>query len=690
MARPKKAEAQAAGKASTVVSEEAGVLKNMLHTLSEAGFDQRLELKPSEAGMSAAIVWGRSEGVETPRVLALVLPSGAWDRSNADSVQMLSYTLPPPETAQDQYPQFAVVRDAEGKLEAFFDLSHPPHQIDKLPGLREIHVYRRIKADPTYRWSMRMYDRLMKGFNALHERIYQTHKDRVNGKNDIIEEVAKLLFLESFRLHHDHVGGALTFEHEGMKLSLKDVFSASHVKANGAKAVAEIQSAFEHFKLHPDYVVTDDVGERHAIFDKNAHLRLAQPGNYEAVLSLIQDLGPVTDNQGNVVKKQGTLADVSADVLGRAFDVFLRANFESKGGLGIYLTPAPVKQAMLALAFHDIKESTEDAARLVARDGKGRPAFRFCDPACGSGGFLSVALSHLRRTLDELGGKATATEEAKKKLFAEMCEHSFVGADSSPQMVMLARVNMALLGAPKARIFYTQNSLISPQLEPGTFDLICTNPPFGTPKFNKGQDEAKKAHEEAMQKILATFRSDLTERSGRGGGFDYSPTVTGLAMGGSPNSKDVWKEASTNTDPAVLFVDRCLQLLKPGGRLLIVLPDGVLCNSGDRYVREYIMGKKDEATGEFHGGKAIVKGVISLPSDAFKLSGTGAKTSVLYVQKRHARKDDPEKFQDEPQTDVFMAVAETLGYVVKNNVEDYSAGVPNDLAAIVGAYVRGE
>ena len=681
---------QNAEHATAVASEESNLLKSMVLKFSSAGFAHSLELKASEPGMSAAVVWGRHEGAETPRILALVLPTSAWGRANADEVQVLSYSLPPPETQADQYPQFAVVNDAEGKLEAFFDLAYPPHQIDKLPSLGEINDYKRIKADPTYRWSMRMYDRLMKGFNALHERIYQTHKDRVNGKNDIIEEVAKLLFLESFRLHHDHGTSALTFEHEGKKLSLKDVFTAAHVKAHGAKAVAAIQSAFEHFKLHPDYVVTDDAGDKHAIFDKNAHLRLEQPGNYEAVLSLIQDLGPVTNNQNNVVKKQGTLADIAADVLGRAFDVFLRANFESKGGLGIYLTPAPVKQAMLALAFHDIKESTDDAARLVARDGKGRPAFRFCDPACGSGGFLSVALSHLRRTLDELGGKATATDEAKKKLFAEMCEHSFVGADSSPQMVMLARVNMALLGAPKARIFYTQNSLISPQLEPGTFDLICTNPPFGTPKFSKGQDASKKDYEEGMEKILATFRSDLTARTGRGGGFDYSPTVTGLAMGGSPNSKGVWKEASTNTDPAVLFVDRCLQLLKPGGRLLIVLPDGVLCNSGDRYVREYIMGTKDEATGEFHGGKAIVKGVISLPADAFKLSGTGAKTSVLYVQKRHARKDDPEKFQDEPQTDVFMAIAETLGYVVKNNVEDYSAGVPNDLAAIVGAYVRGE
>jgi type I restriction enzyme M protein len=689
MARPKKAPTENATKdTATVASEESNVLKSILHSLASAGFDQTLNLKTSEPGTSAAVVWGRHEGVETPRVLALVLPGGAWSRSNADEVQMLSWTLPAPDTAQDYYAQFAVVKDAEGKLEAIFDLAPgAPHQIDKLPTLREINDYKRIKADPTYRWSMRMYDRLMKGFNALHERIYQTHKDRVNGKNDIIEEVAKLLFLESFRLNHD---GALIFEHNGKKLNLKDIFTAAHVKANGATAVAEIQSAFEHFKLHPDYVVTDDAGEKHPIFDKNAHLRLAQPGNYGAVLTLIQDLGPVTDNRGEVLKKQGTLADIAADVLGRAFDVFLRANFESKGGLGIYLTPAPVKQAMLALAFHDIKESTEDAASLVARDGKGNPAFRFCDPAGGSGGFLSVALSHLRRTLDEIGGKATATDEARKKLFAEMCEHSFVGADSSPQMVMLARVNMALLGAPKARIFYTQNSLTSPQLEPGTFDLICTNPPFGTPKFNKGQEEAKKAHEEAMGKILETFRSDLVPRDGRGGGFDYSPTVTGLAMGGSPNGKGIWKEASTNTDPAVLFVDRCLQLLKPGGRLLIILPDGVLCNSGDRYVREYIMGTKDEASGEFHGGKAIVKGVISLPADAFKLSGTGAKTSVLYVQKRHARKDDPEKFQDEAQTDVFMAVADTLGYVVKNNVEDYSAGVPNDLAAIVGAYVRGE
>ncbi len=74
-----------------------------------------------------------------------------------------------------------------------------------------------------------------------------------------------------------------------------------------------------------------------------------------------------------------------------------------------------------------------------------------------------------------------------------------------------------------------------------------------------------------------------------------------LALGAKPDSKGKWKTVNS-IDPAVLFIDRCLQLLKPGGRLLIVLPDGILCNSGDRYVREYLMGKKDEKTGRFIGG----------------------------------------------------------------------------------------
>ena len=653
--------------------------------LAAQAFTQRLALDAAEAGQACSMVWGSHRGIETPRVFLLALLPGNWEQANADYVQRLSWTQAPTELADEQYPKFGVVTD--GEHEAIFDLEYPAHQIDRLPSIAEIGEYKRIKADPTRRWSLKMYDRLMNGFNAFHEQVYHTVKDKVDGKNDIILEVTKLLFLESFRLHHDPKD--LVFEHAGQKRQLDEVLTYTYVHAHGKQAVAEIQAAFDHFKTHQDYVVTDDAGESHPIFDRNEHLRLEQPRNYETLLDLIQNLGPVQDNSGRQLKPRGTLADIAGDVLGRAFDVFLRANFDSKGGLGIYLTPAPVKQATLEIAFHDILEETPEL--LSARHADGTPMFRFCDPACGSYGFGVVALGYLERALAQLTGRETGQDHARRQLFKDMCEHSFVGADSAPMMVTLARVNMALLGAPKAKIFYIQNSLTSDQLQPCSYDLICTNPPFGTPKFKKGQETARKAYEADMAKILEQFRTDLHERNGRGGGYSHEPTVAGRAMGAKPNGKGVWQLVPpTSIDPAVLFLDRCLQLLKPGGRLLIILPDGVLCNSGEKHVREYIMGKKDEETGQFHGGKAIVKAVISLPQDTFKLAGTGAKTSILYLQKRHAREDDPNQFADEPQTDVFMAVADTLGYEVKNNVEDYSKGVPNDLAVITGAYVRGE
>ncbi|HUY34890.1 MAG TPA: N-6 DNA methylase [Pirellulales bacterium] len=661
-----------------------GTLEALRTKLEEAGFKENLPLDSAVEGEAYAMVWGTHRGVETPRVFLAALPQGHWEKANAEYVTQLSWTQAPAGLADDQYPKFGLVSD--GEHEAAFDLEYPPHQIDRLPDIAEIGEYKRIKADPTRRWSLAMYDRLMNGFNAFHEQVYQTVKDKVDGKNAIIFEVAKFLFLESFRLHHDP--RQLQFAHDGRKLQLNEVFTLGYVKGHGKQAVAEIQAAFDHFKTHEDYVVTDDRGDPYAIFDRNAHLQLEQVRNYETLLELIQELGPVEDNQGRQLKPRGTLADIAGDVLGRAFDVFLRANFDSKGGLGIYLTPAPVKQAMLEIAFHDILEETPEL--LTARNADGTPVFRFCDPACGSYGFGIVALGYLERALGQLSGRETGPDASRARLLKDIGEHSFVGADSAPMMVTLARVNMALQGAPKARIFYSQNSLISEQLRPASFDLVCTNPPFGTPKFKKGQEKARKNYETDMEKILVAFRSDLEPGNGRGG-YTYGPTVAGLAMGAKPNAKGVWQAAKpTSIDPAVLFLDRCLQLLKPGGRLLIILPDGVLCNSGDRYVREYIMGKKDAETLQFHGGKAIVKAVISLPADAFKLAGTGAKTSILYLRKRGARDGDAAKFADEPQTDVFMAVADTLGYLVKNNVEDYSSGVSNDLAKITGAYVRGE
>ncbi len=687
-------------------------------------FSSEQGLPSDRDDIHAELVWGEVQGNETPRILLIALAPGLWELSEPARLDDLAIgllaTLP-----GDIWPVFCHLKDdTHERCYELFGVSGT-QSVDRIPGLDLIREYERLRKDETFTWSMQVYTRLMHRLDAFHEQVYQNVKDRVSDKNDIIEEVAKILFLESFRCHH---GDDLTFEYQGQRLNFREVFSYAYVIKHGALAVEQIQTAFDQLKSHPDYVITADDGTRSPIFDPKTHLRLTQPKNYQALLDAIQNLGPVTDNQGRPVpgKEQGTLADVSGDVLGRVFDVFLRANFESKGGLGVYLTPNPVKQAMLEIAFHDIQQDPKAIEELVAG------AFRFCDPTCGSFGFGSVALSRLRQLI--WGQLSGIDDLEKERLYRDIIEHGFVGADSAPRMVMLARVNMALQGAPKAKIFYTDNSLTSRALKPNSFSLICTNPPFGTPKFGsdaKGQS-SKKQYESYMEQILggfrpaeqvvqsynawydwtkkvwvdtgdldkdadgnpiwAGYRTDLRKVSGgKKPRYELHPSTGGLALGSKPDGKGNWQQVKGGSiDPAVLFIDRCLQLLKPGGRLLIVLPDGVLCNSGDRYVREYIMGKKDEQTGEFVGGKAIVKAVISLPSDTFKLSGTGAKTSILYLQKRHASAEDPNRFLPEPQTDVFMAVADTLGYVVKNNIEDYSAGVSNDLDKIVGAYKRGE
>jgi type I restriction enzyme M protein len=347
---------------------------------------------------------------------------------------------------------------------------------------------------------------------------------------------------------------------------------------------------------------------------------------------------------------------IEDDILGRAFDVMLRAKFESKGGMGIYLTPQQVRDAMVQMAFHDILK--EDPALITRKDPKtGLTEFRVCDPCSGSAGFLITGMREVRNQVRKLLG---LSEKQRAELLSQIYSQGFEGADSSPNMVLLARINMALHGDPNARVFRVSNSLSTDIFVPESFDLILTNPPF-----KKGGIKSKDHGD-----LLEAFRSDI-------GGEALKMTGSGLALGAKPDSKGKWKPVNS-VDPAVLFIDRCLQLLKPGGRLLIVLPDGILCNSGDRYVREYLMGRKDESTGKFIGGKAVVKAVVSLPPVTFQLSGAGAKTSFLYLQKKRP---------GDEQGSVFMAVADGVGFDVKRNKEILTG--ENDLVRILEAYRAG-
>jgi type I restriction enzyme M protein len=515
------------------------------------------------------------------------------------------------------------------------------------------------------KWSIRKYQELQEKFDGLHEMIYGM-KDHVNNSNDVIDEFSKLIFMETFRLYHPeyrlakgNVAGRL----------FNEIFRYEYVEKYKDAAVQEIREAFKEIKDHADYVAILDNGEKANIFSQDEYMKLENPNIYIAVLKALQNLGPIKIDG---VERPANLMDLTGDVLGRVFDVLLRGKFENKGGMGIYLTPRQVTEAGAEMVLHDLTK--DGAAKLIERDSEGIPTLRIGDLCCGSAGFL---IKMLQKTEHYLLNKLTGDKKQYEELFEQIKEHSFIGADNSPGMILKARINLALHGAPKCPIFQTRNSLVNTRLESGTFDVILTNPPFSKTGVSKTIKKGKTTVEnpEGVE-IIERYSEGIDED----GMLKNDPEQKYLCLGSKPDSRGKWKQVNS-IDPAVLFIDRNLQLLKPGGLLMIVVPDGILSNSGDRYVREYIMGKKNPVTGEFEGGKAILKAVVSLPQETFALSGAGAKTSLLYLKK----KEHP----GEKQGPVFMAVADEVGFTVKQNVEVQLGDDHNDLLKIVEAYKKG-
>ena len=218
------------------------------------------------------------------------------------------------------------------------------------------------------------------------------------------------------------------------------------------------------------------------------------------------------------------------------------------------------------------------------------------DPACGSGGFLIQALAHIAEKYPELNK-------------INYINQQICGIDFNPDVALSAMIRLQFEGG-SGREIECANALL--ENKPGAFDLVLTNPPFG----NKGKVEDPE--------ILKSYL--LAHRWQRKPNNDWEATRT-LLPGQSPE---------------ILFIEKCLNLLRPGGRMASVLPDGILQNSSTRPVRFWIR------------SQAKVLGVISIPQQAFIPSGTGIKTSLLLLQKYPS-----------PLSSVFMARIKKLGYDVK-------------------------
>lgn len=263
------------------------------------------------------------------------------------------------------------------------------------------------------------------------------------------------------------------------------------------------------------------------------------------------------------------------------------------------------------------------------------PGSRICDPACGTGGFIVIAFNYICEKLRQKHKKNwinpnKPTDQEEKSLFDEIHEagmHIF-GTDFNSNLVKAAQMNMIMNNDGRGGLF-SVNSLKDPNTWPkevqekiqlGTMDYVMANPPFG-----------------------AKIKIDSTEILEQ---YD-------LAHGWSKTEDDRWQMESNvrnAMEPEVLFVERCVKLLKPGtGKLGIVLPDSILSNPGYAFIRYWII------------QNCQVLASVDLPVETF-LPRTGTQTSVLILR----RKSDQEKLMESMSGEmvpyeIFMANVKKVG-----------------------------
>jgi type I restriction enzyme M protein len=299
------------------------------------------------------------------------------------------------------------------------------------------------------------------------------------------------------------------------------------------------------------------------------------------------------------------VTEASRDAIGDAFEVFIGPTL--RGEEGQFFTPRNVVKMMVDVLDPQPKE-------------------RVIDPACGSGGFLIVGLEHVWQRVEAAaaakGWDAARIAEERRYVATQF----FKGIEKDRFLAKVTKAYMAIVGDGRSGV-YCDNSLLPPaswdpvmssDVRLGSFDVVLTNPPFGSKIKVKGRE--------------------LLEQYDMGHRFERDRS--------SPNGgKRLTDKRLESQMPQLLFIERCLQLLKPGGRMGVVIPESILGMPTYSHVVAWLR------------RRCRVVGVVSMPEDLFQ-PHTHAKTCVLFV------KNEP--VTDE-QADIFMSVVEWCGHDSRGN-----------------------
>lgn len=357
------------------------------------------------------------------------------------------------------------------------------------------------------------------------------------------------------------------------------------------------------------------------IFDANDEIKLS-PRSLAYIVSELQKY---------------SLLNTNIDIKGKAYEEIVGANL--RGDRGEFFTPRNVMKMVVEMINPAIDE-------------------KVLDSSCGTGGFLVTAMTHAIMKLEKdfatsIGINKEDWDSDTVRVFqdkiSEMASSNYFGFDINPDLVKATKMNMVMNNDGSGNILQT-NSLLPPhewteefrsklaealgidkaELRNhntiGFFDVIVTNPPFGS-------------------KIPIKDKNVLEQ---------YELAHIWL----NDKKTGIWtktKKLQTSVPPEILFIERCTQLLVPGGRMGIVLPDSILGSPGLGYIREWLI----------KNHRIIAS--IDLHADTFQ-PRNGTQTSVLILQKKtQEQKDAEEKSGIMADYNIFMAMVEKIGHDKRGN-----------------------
>ena len=410
------------------------------------------------------------------------------------------------------------------------------------------------------------------------------------------------------------------------------------------------------------FKTTKEAFENDDIFENNDRLRIREV----SFLNIVEKL------------QNHNLSETSDDVKGIAFEEFLGTTF--RGELGQFFTPRTLVDFMV-----EVLDPQEN--ELI------------CDPCCGSGGFLIKSFEYVREKIEKdiqqakeniknellLDNYTQLSKEQQQETIAELNQlfaelnkdldkdvtedingkpsranilssKCIFGTDAESRSARTAKMNMIMHGDGHGGVHFHDGLLNINGIYQERFDVVISNPPFGARVakdfFIKENElipeESKRKYYEnrygndyinANKKIVDRYHEIFNDRK---------TNVKNKENDGIP-LLSLYETGEFSTLTEVLFVERCLNLLKPGGRLGIVLPEGFLNGSDLQRVREYVEGR----------AKLLL--IVSVPQDVFVSAGAMVKSSLVFLKKftdkeeslyRQIVKDVTKKINDKYQPEI--------------------------------------